>query len=84
MKAKYYTNLLEYKDAINSQEDFEEVMAQPEGSIHQIRNTMDGLAYSTAVLFSGSGEAKLLYRMNLDDQITCCSVDNDSDRGIAA
>jgi len=82
MKANYYEKRLDFNSAMNEESDFEDVVEKPEDAVNQVRDMMEALDYSTAILFSGgSGKPTLFYKKDSDNNITCCSV---KDEGLAA
>ena len=65
-KVIYFHDELEVRDALNEEGSDREEFKQPELVPHAIRNTMEELAYRTAVWYDPQGKPVMAYHMTLD------------------
>ena len=64
-KVIYFHDEVEVRDALNEEGSDREEFKQPELVPHAIRNTMEELAYRTAVWYDPQGKPVMAYHMTL-------------------
>jgi hypothetical protein len=65
-KVIYFHDEVEVRDALNEEGSDREEFKQPELVPHAIRNTMEELAYRTALWYDPQGKPVMAYHMTLD------------------
>ena len=65
-KVVYFHDTVDIKDALNEEGSDREEFTQPELVPHAVRNTMEELAYRTALWYDPQGKPVMAYHMTLD------------------
>lgn len=73
MKVHYFVNNLDFETAMETCAFEVDTYTKPELIVNGIRNTMEDLAYRTALVFDNNHKPTLLYHMTLEG-VKCRSV----------
>ena len=65
-KVVYFNDTVDIRDALNEEGTDREEFKKPELVPRAVRDTMEELAYRTAVWYNPQGEAVMAYHMTLD------------------
>jgi hypothetical protein len=77
MKVHYFTNELDFETAMETCAFEVDTYSKPEMIVNGIRNTMEDLAYRTALVFDVNHRPTLLYHMTTEG-VKCRSVAGES------